>query len=209
MSENNGNDNTNLSAMFESMKSMMTDLMKLVKSNTNKVTTANTIDEELEDSLKSTESSEGSGSIEEEEEEKEEQEPNVDPTLNNAMNSVFDMLGSMFKNMDKYKDRPYLAFMPQIFTALSGLKSDDEDAVSVKDGATVICGLLKEKPVEELYEVDEFKKAVLQVSVGFQKMAITALKKQAELMETELASLNDGTSLDYMLESLYKKFTKK
>ena len=93
--------------------------------------------------------------------------------------------------------------------ALSGLKSDDSDDVSVRDGATVICGLLKEKLVEELYGVLEFEKAVLQVSVGFQKMAITALKKQVEIMESELAGLNDDTSLDTILESLYKKFTKK
>ncbi len=132
---------------------------------------------------------------------------------NSAINNVFEMLGSMFQNMNKYKEKTHLAFMPQIFLALSKTVYDNEIGESVRENSLKLCEMLKEKGegynIELLYDCELFKQHVLNLSIGFQKLAIYAVKNQLEKLEEELNGLNCETSVDALLINIYEKFNKK
>ncbi|MCJ7637809.1 MAG: hypothetical protein MUO21_10000 [Nitrososphaeraceae archaeon] len=136
-----------------------------------------------------------------------------DPALKETVNSVFGMLESMFKNMDKYKNREHLAFMPKIFEALSNVISSDgttsEYTEAVKENSTKICEMLKEKDIEVLCDDSEFKLCVLNTTVNFQKLSVEVLKKKISELEAEVSQFNETTDTDTLLKCLYDKFNKK
>ena len=199
--ENNEN---SLLQTLESIKPMMNDFMKMLQQNVNKSNTNN------HECCIST--SEESGSEETDSGESvEESEPK--PLLTQKLNSVFDMLGPILKNMDKYKDKPYLGMMPTIFNALSKFESKEgvaeTEVESMRTNASTVSDMLKDKAIDELYEVPEFREAVYQVTVNFNRVAVFAVKKQLEKMESELSELNEETDVDVLLQNLHSKFSKK
>lgn len=190
--ENEEKQVNSLEKTLESMKPMMNDFMKLLQKNVNQV-------QKEQDSDSNNSNSNNS-----------ESEETPEPLLNNTMNSVFDMLGPLLKGMDKHKDnKPYLGMMPYTFNMLSHLQSEEAEAVEVQNNSSLICTLLKDKEIDQLYEVPEFKKAVLNVTVNLNKMIINQLKKQVETFENDLLGFTEETSTDVLLENIYNRFGKK
>ena len=199
---NQPNQNTNLLLeLLEKMKPMTSDFIDQLQTKVNELSELNSPCD-----TSGTESNDDSEENKENENENKENEnkENENP-LKNAMSQAFGMLSSMFKNLDIYKDRPYLAYMPKIFLALSEINETNESSKIVKDNSEKIAEMLKEKNIGELCNDDLFKECVFNVSFHFQKMAIDAVKIQLNKLEDELVSL-EQSSVDHQLNNIYEKF---
>lgn len=202
---NQDNQNTNsLLEMLEKLKPMASDFMNQLQTKVNeKQVDLNTPCDTSSD----TSGTESNDNDSENKEENQENKENQDP-LKNAMSQAFGMLSSMFKDLNKYKDRQYLAYMPNIFLALSKTTETSESSSIVKNSSAKINDMLKEKNIDELCNDDLFKECVFNVSFHFQKMAIDAVKIQLNKLEDELVSL-EQSSVDHQLNNIYEKFVPK
>jgi hypothetical protein len=68
---------------------------------------------------------------------------------------------------------------------------------------------LVKRDILELYEVNEFKESVKNVTVNYNKMIIDLFRKSISELETNLDAFNEDTSVDTYLQDLHDKFSKK
>ncbi len=199
--------------MLEKMKPLATDFMKQIQKNVSESYKENTSGttsappEQVSNDKSNNDSGESSDV-----ESGESVESDSGANMNQAINSVFGMLKTMFENIDKYKGREYLAFIPKLFEALSGVNpqenSNSEFAENVKINASKLCDMLKGTDILDLYENPEFKSCVLALAINFNRLAIEAVKNQVAKMEEEVNQFNETTSIDILLQNIYDKFNK-
>jgi hypothetical protein len=137
----------------------------------------------------------------------------------NTLDNVFSMLEGIMKNINKYKEKPHLAVMPQIFQTMSKMSSASANELqdvehkqyieSITTNATKVCEMLKDKEIEDLCDVQEFKSCVLDITIDFNKMFIMMAKKGIEKMELEVGQFNDTTPIDTLMKNIVQKFDKK
>ena len=147
----------------------------------------------------------------------------LDDKVDGAVTSVFGMFKAMMKDMDKYKDKPYLGttIMTNFFKILSaygdnpdlsGGNSMSNEYVEivqvVGENAKKVCEMLKDSSVEDLREVPEFKEYVLNTTIGYNKLMIFSLKKTTEKMEEDLSKINNEMPIDTLLENIYISVSK-
>jgi len=137
-------------------------------------------------------------------------ENKVDETFSQAINETLNRLGPIFKDIDKYKDKPHLNMMPYIFTILSKIESSESEPQNeIQRNSSIICELLKDKDILELYEENEFQEAVKNVTINYNKMLIELFRKSILELETNLGRFDENTSVDTYLHDLHDKFSKK
>lgn len=134
---------------------------------------------------------------------------NSEQKENSVMNSTFDTLKNIFKDHDTYIDKPYLGMMPYTLKMLSMITAEDPEAMEIKNAATTLCEMLKDKDINQLYNVPEFKANVLKMCINYHKMTINILKNTIAKYESDLNSMNENTSLDALFKDLYNEFSKK